>query len=161
MARERLIFSPCIRKTPHVSTFSRIKHRKILSPAHLLETLSDRLDQTELVSHNSPLHQTTSCKFLANKAQSHSQLLINRLQLHTTSSTSTRATTLCAFTCEKASAVLVLSMSGEILFVSSVSYRVAKSSLFTNHTCFSTACCSFPLSLCLSLLWNLAANGFY
>lgn len=152
MARERLIFSPCIRKTLHVSTFSRIKHRKILSPIHLLQTLSDIGDQSELIPHNSPLHQTTYCKFLANKAQSHSQFLINHLQLRTTSSTSTQAITLSAFTCEKVSGVLVLSMSGEILFVSSVSYRAAKCSLFMNHTCFSTA---RSLSLCLSVSYEL------
>lgn len=72
------------------------------------------------------------------------------LQLRTTNSTFTQAITVSAFTCEKVSCVLVLSMSVKILFVSSVSHKVANYSLFMNHTCFSTAQFSFFLSASLS-----------
>lgn len=73
------------------------------------------------------------------------------LQLLTANSALTQAITISAFTCEKVSCALVLSMSVKILLVSSVSHRAANYSLYINHTCFSTARFSLFLSASLSL----------
>lgn len=77
------------------------------------------------------------------------------LQSRTANSTFKQAITISAFTCEKVSGALVLSMSVKILLVSSVSHRAANYSLHINHTCFSAARFSFFLSASLSRSYEI------